>query len=772
MPPAEHAADAGTGLAHGDMPSGAQAGGGVGDFAGRVVAGEGGAAAFFAEGVAVEVDVGEVGEGFEEIVALVDTVGRFAVELRGGGLVIGGQAFGNQRERHAAPGLHVVPGVGRAAAEVPGSPLGAAIQAQVVVVAMAVGVLGVYVEIRAAVAADCADPLVLADCRIHSEQEAAGVVLGPGGIVVVQPAPGSQQLNPGCCPVAGGQFRRLQALGRERQGAAVVAECCLDALGGRLAQIAAGVDQHAFRRGVHLAGKLVEGHLRTGGIGRGGHRIVGGAAGFQAVHAVRYGGLVAWGGHAVEGHVIANRVDVHVGRIVGQREVDEGQGLRRGQCVERPTDATGGLDDGPAPARRVETGRHQRLHRAAADGRGAEGTDQVALQRRIDLRLIDRAGGEGEIAGQRERADGVARRDHPARRQRRGAQRAAAGQTRAAVHRHRRVGDAAVDDQHAAGHGGGAAVGVVAGQHQQLRAILDQRAAAADHAGVGHGVAMIEQQRAVVEDVAGHTACGATVADLQGAASDHGAADVGRGAAEDQGAGRDRQCAAAGGCASQFPGAGTVLGDVLEVSQGGAVGGVAVAIEGNAVDAAAAAVERAVQDRLGEKPHAVVPRTQHHIAVDLPAGQGDGVVAVAHQHIAVDAAGADGELVIAEPELHGAAVGAADAPGMDHAVVEVIQVQPCTAQAGDGSAVDDAGAASGDGDADVSAADRAGVVDGRAAVGDDAGGLLADDHAAGAVGKGDGTGGENPEPVARGDRAGVADHALGAQDVDAVGVVP
>ncbi|MCY1430436.1 hypothetical protein D9M71_463850 [compost metagenome] len=306
-----------------------------------------------------------------------------------------------------------------------------------VIVAVAVGVLVVDVEIRAAVAADRADPLVLADCRIHSEQEAAGVVLGSGGIVVVQPAPGAQYLNPRGNAVAGRQLRRLQAVGRERQGGSVVAEGALDALGGRLAQIAAGVDQHAFRRGVHLAGKLVEGHLRTGGIGRGGHRIVGGAAGFQAVHAVRHGSLVARGGHAVEGHVIANRVDVHVGRIVGQREVDEGQGLRRDQCVERPADATGGLDDGPAPARRVKAGRHQRLHRAAADGCGAEGTDQVALQRRIDLRLIDRAGGEGEIAGQREGADGIARGDHRTRHQRGGAQRAAAGQTRAAIHRHR-----------------------------------------------------------------------------------------------------------------------------------------------------------------------------------------------------------------------------------------------------------------------------------------------------------------------------------------------
>ena len=57
-------------------------------------------------------------------------------------------------------------------------------------------------------------------------------------------------------------------------------------------------------------------------------------------------------------------------------------------------------------------------------------------------------------------------------------------------------------------------------------------AGAADDAGIGERVAAVEDERAVVDDVAGDAAGGAAVAELEGAGGDRRRAGVGVGAGE------------------------------------------------------------------------------------------------------------------------------------------------------------------------------------------------------------------------------------------------
>ncbi|KAK6023472.1 transporter, major facilitator family protein, partial [Ostertagia ostertagi] len=88
--------------------------------------------------------------------------------------------------------------------------------------------------------------------------------------------------------------------------------------------------------------------------------------------------------------------------------------------------------------------------------------------------------------------------------------------------------------QRAAGSdGGGAAVGVGAGQREGVAALLVQRTGAADGVGDGDGVAAVDDQRAVVGDGArAQRAGGAAIADAERAGIDGGGAAVGVGAGQ------------------------------------------------------------------------------------------------------------------------------------------------------------------------------------------------------------------------------------------------
>ena len=82
-----------------------------------------------------------------------------------------------------------------------------------------------------------------------------------------------------------------------------------------------------------------------------------------------------------------------------------------------------------------------------------------------------------------------------------------------------------------------ARIGVGAGKDQGSRAGLRQRARAADRPRIGHAVAAVEGERAVVGDIAADRAGGSASAHLQRAGADGRAACVGIGACQDQRAG-------------------------------------------------------------------------------------------------------------------------------------------------------------------------------------------------------------------------------------------
>ena len=72
----------------------------------------------------------------------------------------------------------------------------------------------------------------------------------------------------------------------------------------------------------------------------------------------------------------------------------------------------------------------------------------------------------------------------------------------------------------------GAGVGVGAGQRQRAGPCLGQRARPADDAGIGEGVAAVEDQRSTDGDVAGDAAARAAIAEPKRAAADRRAAGV------------------------------------------------------------------------------------------------------------------------------------------------------------------------------------------------------------------------------------------------------
>ena len=106
-----------------------------------------------------------------------------------------------------------------------------------------------------------------------------------------------------------------------------------------------------------------------------------------------------------------------------------------------------------------------------------------------------------------------------------------------------------------------------AGEDQSTAASLGERAGAADDAGIGQRVAAVEDECAVVDDVAGHAARGAPVAELQRA-------------------GADRRNARVGVVARQRQRIGAALGERAVAADNAAKGEVVAAVE----------VERAVVD--------------------------------------------------------------------------------------------------------------------------------------------------------------------------------
>ena len=131
------------------------------------------------------------------------------------------------------------------------------------------------------------------------------------------------------------------------------------------------------------------------------------------------------------------------------------------------------------------------------------------------------------------------------------------------------------------------------------------RAGAGDRAAKGHDVGAVEDERAIVDDVAGDRAAGAAIAELQGAGADRGAAAVAVVGGEDRGAGADlADGAAAGDAAGKGHGVGAVEGQRAIVDD----------VAGDrAAGAAVAELQRAGADR-GAAAVAVVP-----VRISVPA---------------------------------------------------------------------------------------------------------------------------------------------------------
>ena len=78
----------------------------------------------------------------------------------------------------------------------------------------------------------------------------------------------------------------------------------------------------------------------------------------------------------------------------------------------------------------------------------------------------------------------------------------------------------AIDNQASAVHGGRAGVRISAGQRERAGAQFDDTAHAADRARKGYGIASIERQSPVVEDISGNAASGSPAPDLERSGTD------------------------------------------------------------------------------------------------------------------------------------------------------------------------------------------------------------------------------------------------------------
>src|SRR5690606_21114682 len=79
-----------------------------------------------------------------------------------------------------------------------------------------------------------------------------------------------------------------------------------------------------------------------------------------------------------------------------------------------------------------------------------------------------------------------------------------------------------------------AGVGVCPGQGRRTSAGLGHTTGPADNSCICHGVRTIEYKAGIINDIANNAACGAAVADLQGASSDGSTPGIGIGAAQRQ----------------------------------------------------------------------------------------------------------------------------------------------------------------------------------------------------------------------------------------------
>src|SRR5262249_8055047 len=136
-------------------------------------------------------------EGLEGDAAEIDAIAELAEDLRGAGIVIGARRAAEEGRSDGAPRLDIVPGVARAGAQGERAPLPAAIEAEMIIVALARGEPAVDVERAAAVAGDDAEAQVVEGGRIGAEQEAAGGARQRRSVAVAgAAAPGTIALAP------------------------------------------------------------------------------------------------------------------------------------------------------------------------------------------------------------------------------------------------------------------------------------------------------------------------------------------------------------------------------------------------------------------------------------------------------------------------------------------------------------------------------------------------------------------------------------------------
>src|SRR5690606_8508156 len=98
--------------------------------------GEGRGTAALVEAVGAQVDISKVGERFERYGRCVDPVAKLTECLRGADTVVRTQPIVKSRKSNRARHRDVVPGVGHAGSQTECSPLRAAVDADMIVVAM------------------------------------------------------------------------------------------------------------------------------------------------------------------------------------------------------------------------------------------------------------------------------------------------------------------------------------------------------------------------------------------------------------------------------------------------------------------------------------------------------------------------------------------------------------------------------------------------------------------------------------------------------------
>src|SRR5262249_45209146 len=117
-----------------------------------------GRAAGLSEAAGPEADIGQIGERLEGNRSGIDAVAELAERLGRPGAVVGLEPVEEPLERYVAAGRNVVPRVGDARTQRESAPLGAAVRADMIVVARSGGAAVLHVEARGAVAAERTHP--------------------------------------------------------------------------------------------------------------------------------------------------------------------------------------------------------------------------------------------------------------------------------------------------------------------------------------------------------------------------------------------------------------------------------------------------------------------------------------------------------------------------------------------------------------------------------------------------------------------------------------